>query len=169
MNKKIMIWAIALVGISTLIVQQANAASMMWKEKHWGPENMNRSGTYTGMHLGSGRNEMWSGLKLWSWEREHFGSGDIMWSGLKLWSWEKKIFGSGDMMWSGDKEHFGSGFKLGSGFHFGSGGNMMWSGEKKDFLGTGTNINPGKKIWTIKKATTIKKAIKKTSKKTTKK
>ena len=147
MNKKIMIWAIALIGISTLIVQQANAASMMWREKHWWPENMNRSGTYTGMHLGSGRNEMWSGLKLWSGEKKHFGSGD--------------------MMWSGGKERFESGFKLGSGFHIGS-GDVIWSGEKKDFLGTGTKIKSGKKIGIIKKAITTKKTTKKVTKKTTK-
>ena len=163
MNKKLIIWAIALVGISTLVVQQANAAWRMGGEKHGWQENMNRSGTYTGMHLGSGRNEMRSGLKLWSGGKERFGSGmhfgsgrDEMWSGLKL--------------WSGEREHFGSGFKLGSGFHFGS-GEMMWSGEKKDFLWSGVKLNPGKKIGNIKKVNTIKKATtkKKTTKKTPKK
>ena len=121
MNKKIIIAGIAIVSMTAIITQQANASM----DKN----NENRGK----MEQQKEQRHAWSGDMMGSGDKKHLGSGrNEMWSGLKLWSGEKKHFGSGDMMWSGEKERLGSWFKLGSGFHFGSGGNIMWSGEKKD-------------------------------------
>ena len=98
MNKKIIIAGIAILSMTAIISQQANA-SMDKTGENRGKMEQQRERSNSWLHLGSCRNEMRSGLKLWSGEREHLWSWKKeMWSGLKLWS--------GNMMWSGEKRDF---------------------------------------------------------------